>query len=301
MQMKNFWAYIAVIFSMGFWAYSFIWSKSALEFYGPLSILSGRLIIASTVLFSFSKLIGKLNKIERSDYKYLFALSFFEPFLYFIGETFGLDRVSPTIAAVIIATIPLFLPYVAWYYFKEKITRPKVIGTVLSFWGVILVIINYDMRLRADIWGILLLLLAVFAAIGYTAILKNLSHKYNSFTIVSWQSLIGLIGFLPLFFIFEFSDASSTGMIWEGIRPIILLAIFGSISAFVLFTHSIKVLGVTKSGVFGNGIPVLTSLFSFLFLGERLLGINYAGIIVVVLGLFISQLTPKKFTQITDN
>lgn len=281
---------------MTFWAFSFIWSKNALGIYGPLSILSGRLIIASAVLFSFSKIIGKLNKIDKSDYRYLILLSFFEPFLYFIGETFGLQRVSPTVAAVMIATIPLFLPYVAFYFFQEKITKFKITGTVLSFIGVILVIVNNDMKLNADIWGILMLLLAVFAAIGYTAVLKNLSHKYNAFTIVSWQSLLGLIGFLPLLIIFEFEDSASTGIVWDGIRPILFLAIFGSIFAFVLFTHSIKILGVTKSGVFSNGIPVLTSFFSFIFLGERLLGINYMGIIVVVFGLFLSQLNYKKGT-----
>jgi drug/metabolite transporter (DMT)-like permease len=292
--MKIFWGYIAVIASMFFWAFSFIWSKGALEFYNPFTILSSRLIIASVVLMSFSKLIGKLNKIEKGDFKYLILLSFFEPFLYFIGETFGLQRVSPTIAAVMIATIPVFLPYAAWIFFKERITKYKVGGTLLSFMGVILVIVNNQMQLNADFWGIALLILAVFSAIGYTSLVKNLSEKYNAFTIVSWQSLFGLVGFLPLFFLFEFKETSSIGFVWEGFLPIIFLAIFGSIMAFVLFTHSIKVLGVTKSGVFGNAIPVLTSLFSFLLLGERLLGINYIGILIVVIGLFISQLQSKK-------
>lgn len=292
-RMKNFWAYIAVIFSMTFWAFSFIWSKGALEFYHPFTILSSRLIIASIVLMSFSKIIGKLNKIDSSDYKYLLMLSFFEPFLYFIGETFGLQRVSPTIAAVMIATIPVILPYAAYIFYKEKITGYKVVGTLLSFAGVMMVIVNAQMKLSADFWGVVWLLLAVFSAIGYTSLVKNLSEKYNAFTIVSWQSVFGLIGFLPLFFIFEFNETYAVGFVWEGFYPIVLLAIFGSILAFVLFTYSIKILGITKSGVFSNGIPVLTSLFSFFLLGERLLGINYAGIFIVVTGLFISQINSK--------
>ena len=288
--MKNVSAYLAVVISMFCWAISFIWSKGALEVYGPLTILSLRLALASVVLMSFSKLIGKLNKIQKGDYKYLILLSFFEPFIYFIGETYGLQRVSPTIAAVIIATIPLFLPYVAWYFFKERITKFKVFGTILSFIGVLLVVINNHMELNADIYGVLLLLLAVFAAIGYTAVLNKLSHKYNSFTIVSWQSTLGLIGFIPLMLMIELPETMETGMVWQGLRPIMLLGIFGSILAFVFFTHSIKVLGVTRSGVFTNAIPVLTSLFSFILLGERLLNINYLGIFIVVVGLFLSQI-----------
>lgn len=294
--MKNTLAYLAVIASMTFWAFSFIWSKSALEIYGPLTILTSRLVLASVLLMSFSKLIGKLNKIEKGDWKYVFLLSFFEPFLYFIGETYGLTLVSPTIAAVIIATIPLFLPYVAWYFFNETITKYKIYGTLLSFVGVILVIVNTNMQLNANIWGVLLLMLAVFAAIGYTAVLNKLSHKYNSFTIVSWQSTIGIIGFAPLFLFFELPSFSEIGFVWEGFQPIILLSIFGSILAFVFFTHAIKVLGVTKSGVFTNGIPVLTSLFSFILLGERLFTINYFGIFIVVAGLFLSQLKGKSTT-----
>lgn len=278
---------------MFFWALSFLWSKSALEIYNPLTILSFRLILASVLLMGFSKLIGKLNKIEKDDWKYILLLSFFEPFLYFIGETYGLRLVSPTIAAVIIATIPLFLPYVAWYFFKERITKYKIYGTILSFFGVILVIVNSNMELNADFWGVILLMLAVFSAIGYTAVLNKLSHKYNSFTIVSYQSLFGFIGFAPLFLFIEWPTFLETGFIREGIQPIILLAIFGSIIAFVLFTHSIKMLGVTRSGVFTNGIPVITSIFSFILLGERLFTINYIGILIVVGGLFLSQIKSK--------
>lgn len=288
--MKNVLSYLAVIASTTFWAMSFIWSKSALEIYGPLTILSSRLVLASSTLIILLKIFGKLNKIEAGDWKYFLLLSFFEPFLYFIGETFGLNLVSPTIASVMIATIPLFLPFIGWYFFKEKITSFKIIGTLLSFIGVLLVVVNYDMKLIANVWGILLLLLAVASAIGYTILINKLSHKYNAFTIVAWQSTLGLIGFIPLFLAFEAKDTFEIGLQWEGVQPILFLALFGSILAFVLFTHSIKILGVTRTGVFANGIPVLTSIFSFILIGERLLNINYAGVIIVVIGLFISQL-----------
>ena len=291
--MKNFWAYISVIASMIFWSFSFIWSKEALAIYGPLTILFFRLSLAAVSLMSFSKLIGKLNKIEKSDWKYFMLLAFFEPFLYFIGETYGLQLVSPTIAAVLIATIPLFLPYIAWYYFQERITSYKIYGTLLSFAGVVMVIINNNMSLNADVFGILLLLLAVFAAVGYTAVLNKLSHKYNAFTIVSWQSALALIGFGPLFFLFEWPHIHEIGFVWEGIRPIVLLGLVASIFAFVLYTHSIKLLGVTRTGVFANVIPVFTSLWSFFLLGEILLPLNYIGIVVVVLGLFLSQMKKR--------
>lgn len=291
--MTNTKAYFSIIASMIFWSFSFIWSKEALAVYNPLTILFFRLSLASVTLLSFAKIIGKLNKIERGDWKFFLLLSFFEPFLYFLGETYGLQRVSPTIASVIIATIPLFLPFVGYYFFKEKLTSFKIIGTILSFAGVLLVIVNTEMKINADIWGILLLVLAVFSAVSYTSLVNKLAHKYNAFTIVGWQSLFALIGFAPLFFIFEWKEASQTGWVWEGVRPVLMLGLFASIFAFVFFTYSIKKLGITKAGVFSNIIPVFVSLFSFILFGERLLTINYLGVIIVVGGLFLSQVKKK--------
>ncbi|OYT17210.1 MAG: hypothetical protein B7C24_03710 [Bacteroidetes bacterium 4572_77] len=287
--MKNLLAYLAIIASMIFWSFSFIWSKEALNVYGPLTILVSRLSLASITLLSFAKIIGRLQKIQKNHRKYFFLLAFFEPFLYFIGETYGLTLVSPTIAAVIIATIPLFLPFVGWYYYKESITIYKILGTLLSFIGVLLVIINYQMNINANIWGVGLLLLAVFAAIGYTVVLNKLSHQYNPFTIVGWQSTLAIIGFLPLFLIIEWQEVKEIGFVWEGMQPIILLGLIASIFAFLLYTYSIRILGITRTGIFANIIPVFTALFSFFVLGERLLKLNYLGIFIVVVGLLLAQ------------
>jgi drug/metabolite transporter (DMT)-like permease len=291
--MKTTKAYIAVSLSMLFWSLSFIWTKDALQFYGPLTILSFRLIMAATILFVSSSILGVLNKIVVSDIKYLALLSMFEPFLYFIGETYGLQRVSPTIAAVIIATIPLFLPYAGKVFFGEPITKYKIFGTSLSFLGVMLVILDNSMKLNADALGILLLFLAVISAIGYASVLKKISVKYNAVTIVSWQSLIGIFGFVPLFFLFEKNQTLETGLLWQGFKYLLVLGLFGSILAFVFFTYSIKILGITRSGVFGNVIPVLTCVFSFFLIGEKLLLLNYIGVFIVLIGLIISQYGKK--------
>ncbi len=296
--MRNTKAYFAVVIAMLIWAFSFIWSKQALSTYDPLSVLSLRLLLASLLLFIIGFLTGRLNKIMRTDWKLFLVLSFWEPFLYFIGENYGLQRVSPTVASVMMASIPIFLPLVAWFSTREKITLTKTSGTILSFLGVFLVIINEKMELVADIWGILLLLMAVFSTLGYSVLVNKLAHKYNAYTIVSYQSLFGLLAFIPLFFTFEFHKTWETGFIWEAISPIIYLAVFGSSVAFILFTYSIKILGITRSGIFTNIIPVFTAFFSFAFYGERLLGINYLGIIIVVLGLYIAQLKFKKNTSV---
>ncbi len=282
-------AYTAVMLAMLIWSLSFIWSKEALAIYSPLFILPTRLLIASVLIFGFGRLSGRLQSIRREDYKWLILLAFFEPFLYFIGENYGLQRVSPTIAAVIIATIPLFLPFVAKFFFQEYITKAQIWGIVISFIGVGMVLVNKNMQLTADVIGIALLTLAVVAALGYTSVLKKVTQKYNPITIVAWQSFIAGIYFLPFFVGLAYEKTVTIGFRWEGIEPIILLAIFGSSVAFIAYTQSIRVLGITKTGVFVNTIPVLTAIFSFFLLNEQLLFINYLGVVLVIGGLFFAQ------------
>ncbi len=297
-------SYIAIITSMLLWSMSFIWSKFAFETYNPFTVLFFRLSIAGVFLLIFSKILGTLQKIKKEDYKIILLLSFFEPFLYFIGENFGLQLVSASTASILIATIPLFMPILGYYIFKEKVTRNNILGVLISVIGVLFVIINKDFSLFGQPLGIALLLLAVFSALGYTVVLKQITYKYNTFTIVAWQNIIASIAFFPFFLISDYKQFSEIGIIQSDFIYIVLLAIFASNMAFILYTHALKYFGVAKIGVYTNLIPIFTIVVSYFVLDEKLDFIKYVGIILVIGGLLISEKKKKSiskpFTSVTE-
>ena len=102
--------YGAAILATLFWGFSFVWFKQANVYYKPLSIVILRLIISAVLIVLILKLSKNEEKIAKEDWKQLLLLAFFEPFLYFLGESFGLTMVSATAGAIIISTIPLFTP-----------------------------------------------------------------------------------------------------------------------------------------------------------------------------------------------
>ena len=128
MKNKSWIPYGAALLSMIFWSFSFVWVKVVYEAYGPLTTVLFRLILSSGMLLAFTLLARKLQRIKPGDFKYFILLAFFEPFLYFMGESYGLKYVSSTVAAVIVATIPLFSPILAWYFYKEKLSRTNLFG-----------------------------------------------------------------------------------------------------------------------------------------------------------------------------
>jgi drug/metabolite transporter (DMT)-like permease len=288
-------AYISVILAMTFWSMTYVWYKMVFEAYNPITTVLLRLVLSSVILVIMMLPARQLQKVDPKDLKYFLLVTLFQPFLYFLCESFGVKFVSSTISAVIISTIPLFSPFVTAYFFREKILRFNIAGIIISIVGVGLVIFERGQSVEATTLGILLLFGAVAAGIGYSIVVKKLSGKYNSISIVTYHNIIGIFFFLPLFLIFEWDHFIATGYVAEAVLPLLELAIFGSSFAFIFFTFSIKKIGVTKSNAFTNAIPVLTAIFAFFMLGETLTAIKMGGIGLVIAGLFMSQI--KRFPR----
>lgn len=216
-------------------------------------------------------------------------MAFFEPFIYFMGESYGLKYVSSTVAAVIVATIPLLSPVAAWYFYREKVSWMNVFGLLFSFSGVALVVLNRSFEFDASPLGVSLEFIAVFAAIAYSIVLRKVVFRYNSLSIVAWQNFIGIFFFLPVWIYLDYNDFVSKPFHAQSFRAIVFLAIFASTLAFVFFTKSIRQLGVTRTNSFVNLIPVFVAILSFFILSESLDIQRIIGIIVVITGLFLAQ------------
>jgi len=264
--------------------------KVAYQAYGPLTVVLLRLVISVVLLFSFMFLIRRLQFIAKKDIGIFVLLAFFEPFLYFMGESFGLLYVSSTVAAVIVATIPLLAPISAFYFFKERLNMMNVIGLVISFMGVCLVILNDDLSFSASPIGVMLEVLAVIAAIAYSTVLRKLAFRYNTFTIISYQNLFGIIMFLPFWLVFESRDFIVTPFHKAAFTSIILLSVFASSLAFIFFTYSVRNIGINRSNTFINLIPVFVAIFAWFVLGDKLSAQGTVGIAIVIAGLFLAQI-----------
>jgi drug/metabolite transporter (DMT)-like permease len=243
-------------------------------------------------LFLF--LTGKFVRIKKEHKKLFFLLAFFEPFLYFLGESFGLTYVSATVASVLISTIPVVATLGAWILFKERLKLINYAGIILSFLGVLVFILNKNGTLSFNIKGLLLLTFAVFSAVGYNLTLSKLVASYSPVFIVNVQNIIGAILFLPVFLLSDFSHLINAPFSFRHFIPIIELSVFASCGAFILFAYSVRNMGITKANVFSNCIPVFTAFFSFILLGDKLTVQNITGMVIVIAGLFMSQMNGKR-------
>jgi drug/metabolite transporter (DMT)-like permease len=281
--------YLPVFLAMVFWSFSFIWYKQVFNYYDPVTVIVLRLVFAVPLLFVLSIATGKLQYISSNHIKWFALLGFLEPFLYFLGECYGVNMISPTLASIIISLIPLLAPIPARYLFRERFNAANYAGLLVSLAGVIMVILGEGSSKKAALTGVLLMLLAVFAAVGHSIFVRKLSEYYNTFTIVTYQSTFGLVYFIPLFFFIAFKQFMHTHHTFNMLFPVIELAVFASTFAFLLFVHSIQRLGMAKTNAFVYLIPVFTAVLAYVFLKENFSILKIAGIGVVVAGLIVSQ------------
>lgn len=288
--------YIASIFAITLWGMSYIWTDKLIALNIPIFyFVFVRILMAGLVLFLFNTAYGRIKRIQRQDLPKFMLLAFFEPFIYFICETFGLKLTgSPTLSAMVIATIPIFSIGAGIIFFKEKVNFINIIGILFSLVGIVMVAMAKGALGEHFIWGVVLLLVAVISEVGHASITKSLAGNYSSQIIVMYQFLIGAIYLFPLF-------------IWKGIDgfnfevyfsaevwyPLICLAILCSSLAFSLWVSTIKNLGVAKSSIFSALIPVAAAIIAWVLGHEYLNSRQWIGIVVSTAGVILSQYTKK--------
>jgi len=289
--------YFASLFAIILWGMSYIWTDQLIALGIPIFyFVFVRIFLAGIVLFLFNTAYARIKRIQRQDLGKFLLLAFFEPFIYFICETFGLKLTgSPTLSAMVIATIPIFSVGAGIIFFKEKLNILNFFGILLSLCGIIMVVMAKGELGEHFIWGVILLIIAVISEVGHASITKSLAGNYSSQTIVMYQFLIGSVYLLPLF-IWKGLDGFDAKVYFDGDvwYPIICLSILCSSLAFSLWVSTIKNLGVAKSSIFSALIPVASAIIAWLLGHEMLNSRQWIGIAISTLGVILSQHTSKK-------
>ncbi|MBR5384953.1 MAG: DMT family transporter [Bacteroidales bacterium] len=285
--------YVISIVAIILWGLSYIWSDRLIQLGVAVEyFVFVRVLCAGLILLLFNLLTRRRIRIRRKDLTRFLLLSFCEPLIYFICETYGIDLTeSATYSALVIASTPIVAVSAGIVLFKEKMRLVNFIGIAVCLAGLVLVTVCADSIGEHFVWGLILLIVAVFAEVGHASFTKSLSNDYQPLVIVMWQFLIGAAYLFPLFLargLREYEPALYLS--WDVWRPIFCLAVLCSAAAFSLWVTSIKYLGVGRSSVFQAMIPVVTALVGFILGTEILCWNQWAGIAIAMTGVVMTQL-----------
>ena len=286
--------YLLSVLAIVLWGMSYIWSDRLIALGVPISyFVPLRIFVAGIILLLFNILTKNFCLIARKDIWKFLLLALFEPLIYFFCETYGIKETgSPTISAMIIASVPIFSVGAGALFFKERISILNGFGIAVTLPGICLVLLKQggDEGVPQNfILGVVLLMIAVFSEVGHASLTKLLADGYKPQVIVMYQFLIGTVYFLPFFLTKGIENFDAKLVSWEVLEPILCLAVLCSSLAFSLWAMTIKKLGVGKSSVFLAMMCVATALVAEVIGREHLSLLQWAGVAIAVLGIVLSQ------------
>ena len=271
---------IAYVLLSIIWGFSFLALLKAVEAFGWIGAVTLRALMAGAILL----VVGAATR-RRFDFS-----AGWRPFAVvgattvaaqLVGMSFATPRIGTAMAAILVATIPLFSMVISQLWGIEHVTTVGRVGLVLGFGGIVL-LVGFP---TVPISGTFVLGCAgsligsLSAAFGSNYVRRRL-RDVGSWEVTAGSFLFGGLLTLPLLFVVPIPTAP---------RPVdfgylVLLGGVCSALAYVLYFRLVADLGATKAISVEFVVTVVAVLVGSFVLGERLSVVQVAGAVIIVTG-----------------
>ncbi|MGY3132206.1 drug/metabolite transporter (DMT)-like permease [Bradyrhizobium sp. USDA 4501] len=267
------------------WSYAFVAGKIGVTDCPPLILLAARFSLAGVLILAISWLRRDQWDLTWRDAAVFAVLGVANNALYLgLGYT-GLKTVSAGLGALIVSANPVFTAMLAALFLGESMTLRKVIGLVLGIVGVAF-IVWHRMSVGSDSpHGILFTLASIASIVAGTVLFKLLAPKGSLWIGNGIQNIAGGLAVMP--FAFMLSSVSDIVPSMRLAGAFAFLVLGGSILAYLLWFHLLKVCGATAASAYHFLMPPLGMLFAYLVLGEHVEFRDLLGIVPVALGIYL--------------
>lgn len=225
----------------------------------------------------------------------LTGVSLFNTFVYIAGRTTS----AINMALIGTTSSPIFASILAILFLKERMSLLRILGMTTCMFGILLLLSQGKMEKllsfhfsNGDLW----VLAGAFSFAVYSVLVRRKPEGMSSIRFLFVIFFFGAIMLFP-FFLVELSYA--TPIVWNGVLvgSIIYLGVGASVIAFLCWNLSLKKLGTGRTVIFGNLIPVFSTLEAVGLLGEKVTWIHWVSGIIVILGLIIANMYQSKFNK----
>jgi drug/metabolite transporter (DMT)-like permease len=267
------------------WSFAFVAGKIGVTDCPPLILLTARFSLAGILILGISALRGEVSSLSWRDAGVFAILGLANNALYLsLGYT-GLQTVSAGLGGLIVSANPVFTALLAAVFLGESLTRRKVAGLLLGISGVSF-IVWHRMSVGTDsLHGILFTLASLASIVLGTILFKVFAPKGSLWVGNGVQNLAGGLVLLP--FAFTLSDVGDIVPSARLAGAFAFLVLGGSILAYLLWFHLLKVCGATAASAYHFLMPPLGMLFAWMVLGEHVEIRDLMGIVPVALGIYL--------------
>jgi len=299
--------HIAGICMATIFGFSFMFSKVALVYVSPIGLIAYRFLVAF-IAFELLRLTKVIRiRFKRTHLKHLLLVALFQPLLYFLFETYGLQRTTSGEAGMMIALIPIFVTLLSTVILKEKPRLIQFLFILLSVSGVLFIqFFKSSEGIQVEVIGFLLLLGAVLSAALFNIASRNASKNVKPYELTYFMMLFGAVVFNMMYltklgFESRLSDYVTNLYHLELIVPILYLGIVASIGGFFLVNFALSQAPAHITSIYANLSTIVAVIAGAVLLNERLYFYHYIGSMMIVVGVYDTMFFRKyqKYRVIT--
>ena len=276
------------------WGSSFVVMARVVSVFGWVGAVSFRAFIASAVLLGLAKALKRDLNFSRG-WKPFAVIGATTVALQLLGMAYALPRIGTALAAIFVATIPLFSMVIGHFWRIEHLSRQGVVGLGLGFLGIVALVGFPSAEPTAQFF--IGCLCSIIGAIG-AAFGSNYARKHLD-GIDSWSQTIGAFffgGLLTLPFVLTVPVVSAPTIM--DFIYLFGLAISMSSICYVLYFRMVSELGPTKAISVEFVVTLVAVLIGAGWLGERLSALQLIGSGVIVVGcLLVLDLVPRQLRR----
>ncbi len=288
------WTEVYSITAALLWGINYVAVKSVLAEIPESAFLVIRFTIAVVILFLYLIVTREGIGIERSDIGKILWLGVLGVGIYNILWTIGIHLTTASNAALIISTSPLFAQLYQEFIHKAKIGYQRWIFTLLSFYGVFLMIsqspgANFNFHSQFFVGNLIVLISALLFA-AYTLFSKPLLERYSPVKL----NVLTMASGLPLLMIYCILDSSRVPfqVSWITSCKMFYIIVFGTVAAYICWYTGIEKTGPIKVILFHYIVPVSSMILGVLFLQEPMNRFQVFGGILALGCIIAAKLEP---------
>lgn len=276
-----------------FWAGNLVLGRALGPVFPPVSLAVGRWVVALAVLTPFVwRQAWRERRLLATHWALISACGAFGIAGYNALGYVALQTVPAASVAFLNSTLPLMVPLAAMVLGGERITCKAVIGIGISFMGVAWIVARGDIASLAALrfeGAEPLVLLAVANYAVYSVLLRRKPTAVGPLVFLAATMAAGLLVLMP-FWTFELARGARIPTDSASIGAVLYIGVFASLFAFILWGRCVAMLGATVTGVSFHLVALFTALLAFLLLGEPVRAFHVAGIVLILLGFFVTTL-----------
>lgn len=280
--------HLSSLLTVMIWGTTFTSTKILLKDFQPVEILFFRFLLGMAALFLVCpRRLKGLNKKQELTFA---AAGLCGVCLYYLLENIALTFTMASNVGVIVSVAPFFTGILSCIFLKEE--RPKAgffLGFVVAVAGIFLISFNGS-RLELNPLGDILALLAAMIWACYSVLTKKISsYGYQTVLTTRHIFLYGILFMIPSLFFLDFKPDLTRFADPVCLFNILFLGVGASALCFVSWNFAVKVLGAVKTSVYIYLTPVITVVTSVAILHEEITALAAAGILLTLIGLFLSE------------